>query len=76
MTKRRHYNQIIQNREKALGTVETTKSALQTIKDAPDRSEAEIAKVRATQKSDAQDRAEISIRMAVYPLPIYVSDGG
>jgi hypothetical protein len=76
MTKRRHYNQIIQNREKALGTVETTKSALQTIKDAPDRSEAEIAKVRATQKSDAQDRAEISIRMAVCPLPIYVSDGG
>jgi hypothetical protein len=65
MKKRLHYNKIIQNHERALGTVETTKSALQTVKDTPDRSEAEIAKVRETQKSDARNRAEISIRMAV-----------
>jgi hypothetical protein len=73
MKKRLNYNQIIQNREKALGTVETTKSALQTIKDTPDRTEEDMAKVRETQKSDVRNRAEISIRMAVRPKK-YVSD--
>lgn len=75
MKNRAHYNQIIQNREKALGTVETTKSALQTIKDTPDRSEAEMAKVRETQKSDARNHAEISIRMAVRPLSSRILTG-
>jgi len=74
MAKRDQYNKIIQNRDMALGRVDTAKSALQTIKDTPDTSEGEIAKVKAAQKSDARKRAEISILMAVRPLQTDRSD--
>jgi hypothetical protein len=48
-----------------IGNVQTAESALRTVRDKPDKSEDQIAKVKGDQKADARNRAEISVQMTV-----------